>query len=109
MHEADFKRWGKALGKLHVASLDLDVDRPSWIDQLAGVRRLIPAEEESVLSELAYVEQWLDGLDCGSDEFGLIHFDFEMDNLLWQDAEVGIVDFDDCAYYPFLRRISPWR
>jgi len=106
LHEADFKRWGKALGKLHVASLDLDVDRPSWTEQLADIRRLIPAEEEGALSELAYVEERLDGFDGAPDEFGLIHFDFEMDNLLWQDDEIGIVDFDDCAYYPFAADIA---
>ncbi len=106
LHEADFKRWGKALGKLHVASLDLDVDRPSWTEQLADIRRLIPAEEEGALSELAYVEERLDGFDSAPDEFGLIHCDFEMDNLLWRDDEIGIVDFDDCAYYPFAADIA---
>jgi len=29
-----------------------------------------------------------------------------MDNLLWRDDEIGIVDFDDCAYYPFAADIA---
>ncbi|MFD1676244.1 phosphotransferase enzyme family protein [Alicyclobacillus fodiniaquatilis] len=47
----------------------------------------------------------LPGQNCGPSRstsipttFGLIHFDFELDNLCWQEDGVGILDFDDCAY-----------
>ena len=106
LDETAFAHWGRALGKLHAASLDIEVDRPTWAEQLADLRHLIPIEEESALSELAFIEDRLDGLDGDPDEFGLIHFDFEMDNLLWQGDEIGIVDFDDCAYYPFVADIA---
>lgn len=106
LDEVAFARWGRALGELHAASLDLEADRPTWAEQLAGIRRIIPVDEESALSELTYIENWLDHLDSDPDEFGLIHFDFEMDNLLWQGDEIGIIDFDDCAYYPFAADIA---
>ncbi len=37
-------------------------------------------------------------LPVGPDSFGLIHFDFELDNLLWQEERPWIIDFDSCAW-----------
>ena len=31
--------------------------------------------------------------------YGLIHGDFELDNLFWQDDTMALLDFDDCSYY----------
>ena len=31
------------------------------------------------------------------DTYGLIHFDFELDNLIWQGRTVQMLDFDDCS------------
>ena len=107
LDETDFARWGRVLGELHAASLDLDIERPSWAEHLADMRGLIPMEESGAHSELDCVARELEGLDGGPDEFGLIHFDFEMDNLLWDDnGRLGIIDFDDCAYYPFAADIA---
>ncbi len=40
------------------------------------------------------------------DSFGLIHFDFELDNLRWRDHTIGILDFDDCAHYWYAADIA---
>ena len=107
LDEADFARWGRALGDLHAASLDLDVERPSWAEHLMDMRGLIPLEESGAHGELECIARELEGLDGGPDEFGLVHFDLEMDNVLWaDDGRVGIIDFDDCAYYPFAADIA---
>lgn len=39
----------------------------------------------------------LSALPADRDTFGPIHFDFELDNLVWHDRGMGILDFDDCA------------
>jgi Ser/Thr protein kinase RdoA (MazF antagonist) len=45
-------------------------------------------------------------LPVRDDNFGLIHYDFELDNLIWNRETVGIVDFDDCARYWFAADIA---
>ncbi|MDP6700754.1 MAG: phosphotransferase [Candidatus Latescibacteria bacterium] len=107
LDEIDFARWGQALGELHAASLDLDVERPSWAEHLADMRGLIPLDESGAHGELDYIARELEDFGGGPDEFGLVHFDFEMDNVLWaDDGRLGIIDFDDSAYYPFVADIA---
>ena len=38
--------------------------------------------------------------------FGLIHGDFELDNILWDAGKPGIIDFDDSAWYWFVADIA---
>jgi len=94
--------WGAALGRLHAASHAFEpTTHPWWSDHLRMARREIPANEECALKELRAVEERLGKLAVNADSFGLIHFDFELDNLRWQDDQAGILDFDDCACYWF--------
>ncbi len=60
---------------------------------------MIPTAEKAALDELGYIEGCLGSLPTETGTFGLIHFDFELDNLLWEGDVPGIIDFDDCAYY----------
>jgi len=97
----DFERWGKALAEVHTASQGLQVERPSWRDHIAMARRILPRSETDAWGELATLEERLGELPTGPADFGLVHYDFELDNLLWQQGRAGIFDFDDCAYYWF--------
>ncbi|MBN1148118.1 MAG: phosphotransferase [Anaerolineales bacterium] len=101
----DFERWGRALAEVHVASQDLQVDRPYWRDHIATARRIIPKSERSAWQELAALEERLDELPCSRENFGLVHYDFELDNILWRQGKANIYDFDDCAYYWFVADI----
>lgn len=87
-----FRTWGAALGRLHAAMKGCPVKRPTWRDQLEAVRPYIPAGHP----EWDRLLTWAGSLPTGSDQFGLIHFDFELDNLYWQE-EIGILDFDDAV------------
>jgi Ser/Thr protein kinase RdoA (MazF antagonist) len=100
MDQEGMKRWGQALGSLHRAAQDFgSTSRPNWKDHLALAQRFLPVTDKAALSELGYIEEQLGTIRDESDAFGLIHFDFELDNLLWQGGVPGIIDFDDCAYY----------
>lgn len=100
MDREDMWRWGEALGGLHRATQDFrSADRPTWQEHTALVRRLFPTTNEAALSEMDYIEAQLGTIGEGPTGFGLIHFDFELDNLLWQGSIPAIIDFDDCAYY----------
>ncbi len=92
--------WGQALGSLHQAAQGFgSTRRPTWKDHMALARRFLPVTDKAALSELGFIEAQLGAFGEEPGGFGLIHFDFELDNLLWQGDIPGIIDFDDCAYY----------
>ena len=102
-----FRSWGSALGKVHKESTGLVVPGiPTWKDHISRVRSMVSKSDEVIWSELDSVEMKLNALPVDDGIFGIIHFDFEMDNLLWNKDSVGIVDFDDCAYYWYAADIA---
>ena len=105
-----FRHWGAALGRLHATtSRDHDpslVARPSWRDHLTFIQEHIPADDPAVHAELNHVAATLGALPSSAATYGLIHFDFELDNLTWNDDAIGILDFDDCAHHWFAADIA---
>ncbi|KEO83649.1 phosphotransferase enzyme family protein [Tumebacillus flagellatus] len=115
LDETGFARWGAAMGRLHqVASQyeaecerlprDADTDqaktgrRKTCFEQLALAKAALPAEETAALQEVTRLETWLRSLPRTDDNFGMIHFDFELDNLIRrEDGELQILDFDGCS------------
>jgi Ser/Thr protein kinase RdoA (MazF antagonist) len=95
-----FASWGQALGELHNASQGLVLsDRPDWQAHLSQARRFIPPEERAAWREMECLQTRLATLPTGPEAFGLVHYDFELDNLFWNDEQAGVIDFDDCARY----------
>ena len=94
-----FKSWGAALGRLHNASEELEInDAPSWRDQIATFRAEVP--RNPVLDrEITKIEKTLLKTQVSGKNFGLIHYDFEMDNIKWVDGVPGFMDFDDFCYH----------
>ncbi|MCA9836897.1 MAG: phosphotransferase [Trueperaceae bacterium] len=89
--------WGAALGGLHKASSSYPANlRPSWQSQLAWICESLPQTEQRALHFAHTLRQDLSRLPVSSDNYGLIHYDFEPDNLIWQGNNVQILDFDDC-------------
>jgi Ser/Thr protein kinase RdoA (MazF antagonist) len=126
-----FRVWGTALGGLHATTSQCPAAvlerRPSWRDDLAQVSSLIPAHETTVRRELDDLVRAMEGLPSGRERCGLIHGDFELDNLRWPDdgsaggdsAGVGrgrgaprapgvpaMLDFDDCATHWYAADIA---
>jgi Ser/Thr protein kinase RdoA (MazF antagonist) len=95
------------LGSLHQAAEGYaGAGRPSIHDHLQAVAQQLPAHEHAALRQLALLERQLAALPANEQTFGLIHYDFELDNLIWDGQRVGIVDFDDCARYWFVADIA---
>ncbi len=104
---AQFTRWGSALGELHQAAEGYaGAGRPTIHDHLRMLEQQLPAHEDAARRQLALLERELTTLPTSAQTFGLIHYDFELDNLLWSDQRVSIVDFDDCAGYWFVADIA---
>jgi Ser/Thr protein kinase RdoA (MazF antagonist) len=100
-------RWGKALGELHNAATQYTQSgRPRWQDHLAMVADIVPATETSAHQALARLTRALHQLDSNAQNFGLIHYDFEPDNLIWDGGQPGIIDFDDCAWVWYVADIA---
>ncbi len=105
-----FEVWGAALGKLH-ALMHLCQDsrlsaRGTWRDHLTLIRNFLPEEEMGVQAEFDHLTSWLSTLPMTETNYGLIHGDFELDNLRWQDETIAMFDFDDCSSYWYVADVA---
>jgi len=105
-----FEVWGATLGKLH-AMMHLYQDprlssRPTWRDHLTLARNYLPKDEPGVQAEFDYLTSFLAALPVTATNYGLIHGDFELDNLRWQDETLAMFDFDDCSSYWYVADIA---
>lgn len=103
LSSAQFEVWGATLGKLH-ALMHVYSDarlaaRGTWRDHLTMACLYLPNDEPVVQAELEHIASRLSALPVTETNYGLIHGDFELDNLFWQDDTIAVLDFDDCSYY----------
>ncbi len=102
LENQDFFSWGKSLGKLHKLLSQIPKEtnksRKTYKDHLNFIKNNLP-DEPKLIKEFETVKAWIDENIDG--KVNLIHFDFELDNLKWNDGKISILDFDDMALYPF--------
>lgn len=100
--DSGFRRWGAALGALHSALERYpgtgSAMRPTWRDRLESAAVCLPDGAPALREELTEITSELAALPQVRDTYGLIHYDFELDNLVWRDDSIGILDMDDCSY-----------
>ncbi|KAF0195725.1 MAG: hypothetical protein FD169_1213 [Bacillota bacterium] len=100
--------WGKQMGLLHRLSKDYTpenyrrVDHEGKLKWMAEVLATFP-DEKLARTELKIVNDWLAKLPRTKDHYGLIHYDFELDNVFYCEdtKKFHIIDFDDAAYHWF--------
>jgi len=104
--------WGKSLAELHLLSKKYKPKkyvRNSWKDELEYVKNILEdfPEEKSALNELKRVYEWLNSMSISNENFGLIHYDFQLDNIFWNDksGSFNVIDFDDAVYYWYMMDI----
>ena len=88
-------QYGGALGELHRLSMALDTPpaRPTWQDVLAWCAPYLP--EDYLQAECAAVSEALSQLPKNQQTFGLVHYDFEPDNVFYDGQRCHAIDFDD--------------
>lgn len=104
-NEQQFEAWGRALAALHSLSKNyspVGPTRKSWKDvikKIEGVIKSHPQEHEA-LEELRNVTELLEGLPTSMETYGLIHYDFQLDNLFYEEESslFNVIDFDDAMY-----------
>ena len=89
---------GARAGALHRASKTFPhhAARPSWQDEIRSAWNTLPSDESEVRRVLEAGLAWMDTLPI--QDYGLIHGDFEMDNLVWDGAQFQVLDFDGAVY-----------
>lgn len=105
MSFAVMQAYGRALGKLHALSRAYRPKEAMWscFDALDWARSQLAAAgaPEHVFAELARVREELSAIPKTGQSFGLVHYDFEPDNVFY-DAEADVcsaIDFEDAMYH----------
>jgi Ser/Thr protein kinase RdoA (MazF antagonist) len=108
LSESGFRGWGETLGRLHAATSAIAPmpARPAWSDHVAFIQNYLPAESPSLQAEFAELVAAISALPETRETYGLVHGDFELDNLVWNGAHVGILDFDDCSRFWYAADIA---
>jgi catechol 2,3-dioxygenase-like lactoylglutathione lyase family enzyme len=93
--------YGRTLGELHNQSSSYVPEHKRWsyTDVFVWIRNTILAidDEDLARSEADFLEKILDALPKSPETYGLIHYDFELDNVFFDEntSSCYVIDFDD--------------
>ena len=94
-----YSKWGASLAEIHNASHGLELEGPSWGNQLDLLSKQVP-ENTVLIQEANSVKDKLSDNQVSRANYGVIVFDFEMDNIKWYAGKPGFMDFDDyCIHW----------
>ncbi|XXM73268.1 phosphotransferase enzyme family protein [Lysinibacillus sphaericus] len=95
--------WGKALGNLHEHFKQLPesfkINRPSWKERLVEAKSVLRDREPAAYRECNRLLKWIEELTISNENYGIIHYDFELDNVMFENKTLGILDFDDSTVH----------
>lgn len=100
--------YGKALGKLHRLSMVYKPVHKKWSSEeaLEWIREVLIEYRapEGMLREWEMVRKELTALERASENYGLVHYDFEPDNVFYDESSgmCHAIDFEDGMYHFFL-------
>jgi len=96
-----FYNWGKTMGIMHRMTKSYQppegaYKRPSLEDNLISLDyyKTVPA----IQKKIALIQEEILMLPKDCDSYGLIHSDMHQQNLLINDNNISVLDFDDCQY-----------
>ena len=95
---------GRTLGRMHALSQKYhpQMRRPNHEDILMGVRENFEkyGASESLKDALDAISAELRRLPVSPETYGLLHYDFEPDNVFWnaESRSCMVIDFDDSVY-----------
>lgn len=104
-----FFLWGRSLGVLHEKFKEIPEEymsqRPTYADHLQWIDSHLPIDDLPAREEMFRIKEWTGTLRKTPENFGIIHFDFEVDNLRWNEDLIGAFDFDESAGYWYVADI----
>ncbi len=106
-----WQRWGETLGKLHALSARYtpplnQAPLAQWDVNVTQDRATIPAEQTSVLAKFDALQAYLQTLPTDPQLYGMIHGDFQANNLCLDRETFWVIDFDNCTRHWFLTDIA---
>lgn len=102
------RAYGAALGRLHALSKAYQPQSKRWshLDVLAWIEATLTrlGDVSLALDELRMLREALAALPVRPGNYGLIHYDFELDNVYYDSAtkSCSVIDFDDAMYNWYL-------
>jgi len=97
---------GKALGKLHKLSSTFNPireKRSDWKETMDWMEDVLStfSDEIAAKNELSILKAYFSKLPITKENFGLIHYDFEPDNVFYNETTktYSPIDFDDAIYH----------
>lgn len=113
MSDDHLTSWGRALASLHHLSETYRPDtlsRKSWDDALHFISSVLQRypDETALKHELSLLRKELQALPSGEGLTGLIHYDFETDNMFYsaEEAQYYAIDFDDAMDHWFIMDVT---
>ncbi len=101
--------WGAALAGLHAAGNRLPgrvaTRLPEGFAELAEVRTTLPGDDRALDACAAVIER-MASLPRTADAWGVVHGDFELDNVSWDGGRVVAFDLDEAARSWFVADIA---
>ena len=104
-----YYNYGKSLGKLHKLSSNYKhkkVRRPDWKEQLEYIRDILKeySAPSNSLCEVEILYKFFLNLNVNSENYGLVHYDFETDNVFFDENSgiYSVIDFDDAIYHWYI-------
>lgn len=97
--------YGKALGKMHHLSVDYAPITEKWTHEnvMNWIEKELKNHEntERAISELDKIRKELSLISVTKQNYGLVHYDFELDNVFFNNElkQCEAIDFDDGMYH----------
>ncbi|UCM86579.1 phosphotransferase enzyme family protein [Streptomyces marincola] len=90
------RHWGRALARLHAHAAGLGTGLPDRFREIRLVPRLF-AGDTALIEAAAGLAALMDGLPRDPGRLGVIHGDFELDNMTWRGDTPVAYDFDEAG------------
>lgn len=91
------RSWGAALAALHEDATEAGADLPEAFAELAQIPDRF-ADDPELVKAAARLGDRIVGLPRDGSRFGIVHGDFEIDNLAWDEGRATAFDFDEAAW-----------
>lgn len=105
--------FGSALGQLHKLSSQYKAQvtkRWAHVEVLSWIEKTLTniSTEATALQELVYIREKPSQLPINSENYGLVHYDFELDNVFYdhQTKFCSVIDCDDAMYHWYIMGIE---
>lgn len=94
--EGPARAWGRALALVHEGAAEIDTDLPAAFAALTEIPDRF-ADDPVLVKAATLLSDRLADLPCDRSRFGVVHGDFELDNLAWEGGRATSFDFDEAA------------